>query len=180
MLVFVALLLLGFALDCFWVALLSARHTGRLQVLSDRPPSFCFRSRVGSYVINRATRALHYRVGQKKGVLRFDELAGLSYRVEEKGALLEELFMGFGLTDFFAPYRDTVQWHCIEAVATDGTRLPLFISGVYCQREFLATWYIERRDAFMLALGLLKDVPQQAREALLLLQAQTGEHRQLP
>jgi hypothetical protein len=161
-------------IDTAWVAVFRARPVGKFQVVRDTADTFSFLSNHGTFTSSQRTQTLSYVLGKQRGALKFSEVKGIEYRVNEEYALLEELFFGFDWTDLLSQYRDTVDWFSIAVVAVDGRRIPLYLSGRYTQREFLHGWYIELQGAFLARLGLLTDVEAQSREALETLQARLG------
>jgi hypothetical protein len=170
---------LAILVDTAWVAIFRARPVGRFRVLRDNASAFTFASNHGTFTVNEISQTLSYAVAKQRGSLRLSEIKGIEYRVNEKYALLEEFFFGFDLTDFLSKYQDTVEWFSIAAVTTDGRRIPLYLSGRYCQREFLLGWYIELQTTVLSRIGLLKDAEEQSRSALGLLRARMGNARLL-
>lgn len=166
-------------IDTAWVALFRARPVGTFKVLRDNPNTFTFASNHGTFSINRVAQTLSYALSKQRGSLPLSEVKGFEYRINEKYAVLEELFFGFELTDLLSRYQDTVEWFSIALVTLDGKRIPLYLSGQYCAREFLLGWYIDWQAAFLARLGLLKDVEDQSRSALDLLQSRFGDAKLL-
>lgn len=170
----VLLLVVGAALDTAWVALFRAQPVGKFKVTRDGSAIFQFDSNLGSFTILPREGRLSFR---DRGALRAverSEIRGLEYRMHESGALLQELFFGFDLTDLLERYRDTVEWFSLTVVTHDGQRIPLFASGQYRQREFLMGWYIDAQTALLDWLGLLTDVEQQSRQAMETIRARLG------
>ncbi len=166
-------------LDTAWVALFRSRPVGKFEVLRDAGNTFGFTSNAGTFTAHQDSQTLTYVCGKLRGSLKFSEIKGLEYRVNEKYALLEELFFGLDLTDLLPRYHDTIEWFCITMVTLDGRRIPMYLSGQYQQREFLLGWYIELQAGLLARLGLLKDVEAQSRGALNQIQARMGGPRLL-
>jgi len=164
-------LVLPIVADTAWVALFRAKPAGRFKVSRESDDEIGFSSSTGIFVIKSAARTLAYASGRQRGVLSFDEIKGLEYRADEHYALLAELFFGFDGTDLLPRYRDTVDWYSIAVLATDGRRIPLFLSGEYQPREFLLGWYIELQAALLSRIGLLTDVEEQGWQALAAIQS---------
>jgi len=160
--------------DTAWFMAWRARSVGRFRVTRDSPTSFAFTSRTGTFTVHRTTGRLLYTQDGQRHALPLADLRGLEYRVDERSAVLEELFLGFGVTDWLGAYRDAVEWFSIAAVASDGRRIPLFLSGAYQRREFLAGWYVDRQAEWLGRLGWITDVEAQAEAALALIQARSG------
>ena len=164
-------------LDTVWVAFFHGRSIGRFKVLRDAADTFTFSSNHGSYTVSQKSQSLTYVLGKRRGSLKLSEIKGIEYRVNEKYAALEELFLGFNMTDLLPAYQDTIDWFSIGVVTSDGKRLPLYISGQYHSREFLLGWYIGLQATLLSRVGLLTDVEEQSRSALELLQARLGGPR---
>lgn len=170
---------LAVLVDTAWVAVFRARCIGSFKVLRDTADTFSFSSNHGTFTVNRRSQTLGYVLGKRRGLLALSDIQGIEYRAKEEYAFLEEFFFGFDWTDLFSRYQDTVDWFSIGVVATDGRRIPLYLSGQYSPREFLLGWYIELQAAVLVRLGLLKDVEAQSRAALQLIQAGLGSPRLL-
>jgi hypothetical protein len=175
----VAFVVVAVALDTFWVALFRARPVGKFRVLCDTTSTLAVTSKTGNFIVDKSAGVLKFACGKRRGTLRLSEIKGLEYRVNEKTAILEELFFGLSLTDLLPAYQDTIEWFSISVVATNGTKVPLYLSGRYCPREFLMGWYIELQSELLSRLGLLRDVEVQSRSALALIQASLGSPRLL-
>jgi hypothetical protein len=175
----VAVVLAGIVLDTVWVAVFRASPVGKFHVMRDTPSTLAVVSKTGTFTVNKIDGILTFACGKQRGSLRVSEIKGLEYRANENAAILEELFFGLDLTDFLAAYQDTIEWFSISVVATNGTRVPLYLSGRYCPREFLMGWYIELQAELLARIGLLKDVEEQSRSALALIQSSLGSPRLL-
>lgn len=162
-------------LDTAWVALFRARPVGRFEVLLAGESLVRVRSSAGDFTIYPKARRLTLHGGPHRGDVPFSDIKGLSFRVEERHALLEELFFGFDLTDHFAAYQDTVDWHSIAVVTHDGRRIALVLSGQWHPREFLMGWYIDAQAWCLERLGLLTDVEAQCQAALARLRSALGD-----
>src|SRR5262245_33223887 len=138
---------LAILFDTAWVAIFRARPVGRFKVTRDTADTLSFLSNHGAFTVSQGSQTLTYVLGQMRGSLKFSEIKGIEYRVNEKSALLEELFFGIDWTVLLSRYQDTVDWFSIGVVTTDGRRIPLYLSGQYSQREFLLGRYIELQAA---------------------------------
>ena len=177
---FVLAVLCGLLFDAAWVALLfRMRRVGTFKVLRETGAMFGFVSSTGTFVASREAGSLTVVQGKSRATLKFSEIKGLEYRVNEKYALLEEFFFGLDLTDLLARYQDTVEWFSIALITQDGKRIPLYLSGQYQQREFLMGWYIEHQARVLAHLGFITNVEDQSRNALRLIQANFGNPRLL-
>jgi hypothetical protein len=170
---------LAILVDTAWVALFRARPVGKFKVLRDTADTFSFLSNRGTFSVSQRSQTLNYALGKSRGSVKFSDIKGVEYRVSEKYALLEELVFGFDWTDLLSQYQDTVEWFSIGVVTTDGRRIPLYLSGQYTPREFLLGWYIDLQATVLSSVGLLKDVEEQSRSALELVQARLGSPRLL-
>lgn len=167
--------LLPAIIDTAWVALFRARPVGRFTITRQTEAQLGFTSSTGSFILNREARTLAYTSGKQRGVVGFDQIKGLEYRVNEEYALLAEWFFGFDGMDLLPQYHDTVDWFSIAALTTDGKRVPLFLSGQYRPREFMLGWYIELQADLLARLGLMTDVEEQGSEALRAIQSRLPE-----
>lgn len=172
-------LAIGVVVDTVWVGIFRKRPIGNFKVLASSHGTTRIESSTGNFTLDEGARTLRYRVGGTGGTLAFSEIAGLEYRVNEKGAVLAELVLGLNVTDLLTKYRDTVEWFSIAVVAHDGRRVPLYLSGQYQPREFLLGWYIELQAAVLEHLGHWPDVQKDSRAALDLLRPRLGQPRLL-
>jgi hypothetical protein len=172
-------LLVAILVDTAWVALFRAKPVGKFKVVRRGESLFQFESTTGTFSVFPKERRLEVKDGNGKRVVKFSELKGMEYRVNESYALVQELFFGYDLTDTLARYQDTVDWFSVAVVTEDDKRIPLFLSGQYTQREFLLSWYIEAQSWLLDKLGLLTDVEAQSREAMDLLRTKLGNLRLL-
>ena len=170
---------LAILVDTAWVALFRARPVGRFKVLRDAGGVFTFTSNAGTFSADQASQTLSYVNRRQRGSVTFSEIKGLEYRVNEKHAVLAELFFGFDLTDLLPRYQDTVEWFSIAVVTSEGKRIPLYLSGRYEPREFLLGWYIELQANFLARAGLLKNVEEHSRSVLSLIQSHLGNPKLL-
>jgi hypothetical protein len=167
-------LLVAVAIDTAWVALFRAAPIGRFQVTRNGAAIFRFESDVGSFSILPLEGKLHHQTAQGSGTLLKSDIKGLEFRVEESTAVLQDILLGFDLTDLLTRYADTVNWFSVHVVTHDGQRIPLFLSGEYVPREFLLGWYIDLQTALLQRLGVLKDVEAQSRTAMDTIRAKLG------
>jgi hypothetical protein len=123
------------------------------------------------------TGLLNYSLPKKHGTVPLAAIKGIEYHAQVKYAFLQELFFGLDLTDLLPRYHDTVEWFSVTVVTLEGERIPLYLGGRYCPREFLMTWYIELQAAFLERLGLLPDAETESREMLEVVQARLGNPR---
>jgi hypothetical protein len=168
-----------FVVDTAFVALFHAHKAGKFEVVRDDEGMFGFATDTGRFNVYPGQRKLGYTVGAQRGTLAFDDIDGIEYRVEERHALLAELFFGFDLTDFMGRYRDTREWFSIAAVARGGQRIPLYLGSRYQRREFLMGWYVDLQSALLSRLGLLKDAETESREACELIRSRLDNPRAL-
>jgi hypothetical protein len=166
MIEFLFALALGVIVDTVWVALFRAQPVGRYKVTHRGEALFQADTSTGKLRILSKEGRLEVEVKGRSTVLPFAEIAGMEYRVHEHDALLQEFFFGFGLADWWARYRDTVEWFSIAIISTSGQRVLLYVSGQYTQREFLMEWYIELQTWLLTRLGVLVDVEAQSRAAM--------------
>lgn len=165
---------LTIVIDTAWVALFRAKAVGKFRVVRDGTSIFQFESDLGSFSILPREGKLQRKSPGTSETIEGSEIKGLEFRSHESVAVLQELFFGLDGTDLLARYLDTVDWFSLAVVTTDGRRIPLFLSGQYNRREFLMTWYIELQAALLERLGLLTDVEQQSRDAMVLIRAKLG------
>ena len=161
-LAFLLILAAGFAIDTAFVALFRAHKAGKFDVVRDDAGMFGFATDTGRFNVYPGQRKFGYTVGAQRGTLAFDDIDGFEYRVDERHALLAELFFGFNLTDFMGRYRDTREWFSIAVVARGSQRIPLYLGSRYQRREFLMGWYIDLQSALLSRLGLLRDAKAKA------------------
>ena len=162
-------------LDTIWLALFRVLPLGKFRVLSSADSLFSFKTNVGAFSANQERHTFVYSMSEQRGSVPFSAIKGLEYRVDVKYAYLQELFFGFDLTDLLERYRDTVEWFSITLVTLDGKRIPLYLSGEYCPREFFASWYIELQASLLQKFGIIQDVEMQSRAALDLIRTNLGE-----
>jgi|SRR5882672_2857620 len=177
--------------DTIWVAIFRTMPSGTFKVLLDNSSSFRFTTNAGSFSVdhnsqmlnyslqNRGSQVqqLNYSIQKNHGTVLLAAIQGIEYRAQVKQALWQELFFGLNLTDLLSRYRDTVEWFSITVVTLEGERIPLYVGGRYCPREFLMTWYIELQAALLERLGLLPDAETESREVLEVVQAHLGNVR---
>ena len=166
-------MLVALLLSLGWVALVRRCFLGRFQVKSDSPQRFEFVSDTGAFTVDRAHATLAWKQDGSWRSLKLENISALDYRVHDDDALATEWLMGFDFMDLYSRYRDTVEWHEIAAVVA-GERIPLFRSGRLQRREFLMGWAIAIEEALLIRVGVLKDVEQQAGQALEQLQSRLG------
>lgn len=164
-------ILLSVLADTVWTALFRAGPVGRFKIIHESGSEIRFTSSTGNFVVNRDSRTLRFSCGRDRGVLRFDEIRKLEYHVDERYALLAQLFVGLNRSSLLDRYHDTVDWFSITVLTLDGRRIPLFLSGQYQPREFLLGWYIDLQAELLEYLGLMVDVEKQGRAALDAIQA---------
>lgn len=175
----VASLLLGFAFailaDTFWVVVFRAQPVGRFKLVLQGTAVVRIDSSAGAITLYPRERRLEVQHRGRRHRLRFDDIRGLEYRVEERRAWLQELFFGLDITDLLARYQDTVDWFSIAVLTHDGERVPLYLSGRWERREFALGWYIDAQQAVLQRLGLMADVEARSRQALDTLRRHLGD-----
>ena len=176
-----ALLALAAAIviDTAWVALFRAQPVGKFHVNRRGTALFQFTTTLGNCTIYPKAGRLEFNGSKGKLTVAFADIKGLEYRVNERYALIQELFFGYDFTDTLARYQDSVYWFSIAVVTHQNTRIPVYLSGQYVQREFFLDWYIELQSLLLEKLGLLTDVEEQSREAMELIRGQLGDPRLL-
>jgi hypothetical protein len=166
LLTLLACLLLAVVIDTAWVALFRQRPVGKFVVERDGSAIFRFRSSTGHFTILPKDRIFEYSTRTLKNRLPFEAIRGIRFHVSEETALLEEILMGWDLTDFLPRYTDTVQWFAISVLSRSGEEIPVYLSGQYQRREFLFTGYIDLQYAFFNLIGLRGDVEATSRLAM--------------
>lgn len=84
-------LAVGFALvmDTAWIAFFRARAVGKFQVLREAGNTSIFRSSTGTFTLKQDARFFSYVLDKQRGSLKFSEIKGIEYRVNEKFAVLD-------------------------------------------------------------------------------------------
>jgi hypothetical protein len=153
-----------------------ARSVGKFKVILDSTSTFSFESKLGTFTAGQKVQLLNYVYKKQQGSIKFSDIKGLEYHVNVDYAVLEELMRGI---DFHHHYQDTIEWFSITALANDGKRIPLYLSGQYQPREFMFGWYIDLQAEFLTRLGLITDVEAQSLNALDLIQSHLGDPKLL-
>jgi len=188
---FSIMIVVSVVFDTIRVAFFRALPSGTFKVLLDNSSSFRFITNAGSFSVDRSGQMLNYSlqnhssqvlelnysIQKNHGNVPFSAIQGIEYRAQVKHAVLQELCFGLNLTDLLSRYRDTVEWFSITVVTHGGERIPLYVGGRYCPREFLMTWYIELQAALLERLGLLPDAETESREVLEVVQARLDNIR---
>ena len=152
-----SIILGAMVLDWVWAALFRTTRKGKFKITRTDAAHFTFVTDPGTFSIDRNKRTLTYSVSKEDGILSFEEIAGIKYRAEVRYAGLEEVYLGFDLTDSMPRHADTLYWYSISLQTADGREIPLFIIGQYEPREFMLSWYIELQGGVLERLGLFKD-----------------------
>ena len=160
-----------------WVLIWRRMQKGRFSILEDSSARFVFVSDCGRFTLHRQTGKLAWTHRGKASSMRLDEVKGVDYLANEGGALGLELLNGFGFTDLFHRYQDSIEYHAIDIVTHERGRVPVFRGARWQRREFLAGPLIALQDFLFVRTGLLRDVEQQAERALDLLLERLGTHQ---
>lgn len=166
MLSFIALVIIGVALDYFFVAVFRGLKRAKFLVTEDSDKTYSFLTDVGGFRIDRAERTLNYAVLGKRATVPLDDLKRLKFAYLDKSAFMSEVFFGFDVTDFLGPYQDINHWYEIHLETKNGDKIPLFTAGQYQPREFLLTWYITLQERILEQFGLFRDVHDYARRVV--------------
>jgi hypothetical protein len=166
--------IVGVVLDTLWVAVFRVTPQGKFKISVNNPSSFSFLTTLGGFSVDRGKQTLSFALAGRRGLLPLAELKGLEYRARVQAATVQDLFLGFDLTDVLPAYQDTIEWYSISAVTTKGERIPIYVGGEYQQREFLMKWYIDRQAALLNELGVSHDEAAESRNALSVIQRELG------
>jgi len=157
-----------------WFVLMAKRPYGRFEVNVDTRERFAFRSNCGDFSLHHPSGTLTWTHKGKRASTKLVDIRGFDYLANDEEDWIGELIWGFDLTDMWPGYRDTIEWHEIAILTSPQGRVPVFRTGRVQRREFLFTWLMNFQERLLIRVGVLRDVEQQSREALSLLEQRFG------
>ncbi len=175
----IASIVFAIVLDTLWVAFFRAQPVGKFKILRDGESVFQYQSHNGVITIFPKEGKFQYKDMKGSQSIKCEDLKGIEYRANESLAVIQDLFSGVQGIDLQPQYMDTIDWFSLTAVAKDGKRIPLYLSGQYNPRGFMLSWYIDLQAQFLEKIGVLVDVEQKSFEIMELVCEKLGNPKLL-